>query len=131
MDDSHTVSKTVKNYTKTVVLIEDDPDIGGLLVEYLHGDRHYRVILVPDARKALQLVQGIQPDLFVIDQLLPDMSGLEVYDLLHSRKNLAAIPVLMISAGTFAHKITDHHLPFLRKPFTLEELDYFLETLLP
>jgi len=131
MNDADTVSKTIKNYQKTVILIEDDPDIGGLLVEYLHEDRHHRVILVPSAGKALQVVQGILPDLFVIDQLLPDMSGLEVYDLLHSRKNLATIPVLMISAGTFAHKITDHRLPFLQKPFTLEELDYFLETLLP
>ena len=116
---------------KTIVVIEDDPDIGALLLEYLHEEQFYHVFLATDGKKALQLIQGIRPNLFVIDQLLPSMNGLEVYDHLRVMPKFETIPVLIISAGGSEEEVSKRHLPFLRKPFTLEDLDTVVNRLCP
>ena len=126
-----TISSEPKENKKTILVIEDDPTIAEFLVEYLHEEKAYQVYLATDGKKALQIVQDVQPNLFVIDQLLPGMKGLEVYDHLQAMQGLDAVPVLIISAAASSEEVSQRHLPFLRKPFTLEELDAFTDNLCP
>ena len=58
----------------------------------------YEVICAEDGQRALQLVGEGQPDLILLDLLLPKMSGLEVLEYLKSNPGTAQIPVVVLSA---------------------------------
>jgi two-component system, OmpR family, alkaline phosphatase synthesis response regulator PhoP len=58
----------------------------------------YEVICAEDGQSALQLANGQQPDLILLDLLLPKMSGLEVLEHLKSNPGTAQIPVVVLSA---------------------------------
>jgi CheY-like chemotaxis protein len=58
----------------------------------------YEVICAEDGQRALQLVGERQPDLILLDLLLPKMSGLEVLEYLKSNPGTAQIPVVVLSA---------------------------------
>ncbi|HYU44901.1 MAG TPA: response regulator [Terriglobales bacterium] len=58
----------------------------------------YEVICAEDGQSALQLAKGQQPDLILLDLLLPKMSGLEVLEFLKSNPGTAQIPVVVLSA---------------------------------
>jgi len=58
----------------------------------------YEVICAEDGQSAVQLARGQQPDLILLDLLLPKMSGLEVLEYLKSNPGTAPIPVVILSA---------------------------------
>lgn len=58
----------------------------------------YEVICAEDGESALQLARERQPDLILLDLLLPKMSGLEVLEYLKSTPGTAHIPVVVLSA---------------------------------
>ena len=58
----------------------------------------YRALLAVDGSQALKLVQDIQPNMLILDNRLPDMKGIELYDRLHTMETLENIPVLLMSA---------------------------------
>ncbi|MBZ5546371.1 MAG: response regulator [Acidobacteriia bacterium] len=58
----------------------------------------YEVICAEDGESALQLARERQPDLILLDLLLPKMSGLEVLEYLKSNPGTAHIPVVVLSA---------------------------------
>ncbi|MBZ5658078.1 MAG: response regulator [Acidobacteriia bacterium] len=58
----------------------------------------YEVICAEDGESALQLARERQPDLILLDLLLPKMSGLEVLEYLKSNPGTAQIPVVVLSA---------------------------------
>lgn len=132
MNDPQATCSEPKNCQETVILvIEDDPHLADFFHDYLQEDRHYHVLLASDGQAALQLAHSIHPDLLLIDMLLPDMPGLEVWQQLHAEKDLATVPALILSASASEQRAQQHHLSFLHKPFTLQELDWFLDRLCP
>jgi two-component system, OmpR family, alkaline phosphatase synthesis response regulator PhoP len=58
----------------------------------------YEVICAEDGQSALQLAKGQQPDLILLDLMLPKMSGFEVLESLKSNPRTAQIPVVVLSA---------------------------------
>jgi two-component system alkaline phosphatase synthesis response regulator PhoP len=58
----------------------------------------YEVICAEDGQSALQLARGQQPDLILLDLMLPKMSGFEVLEYLKSNPGTAQIPVVVLSA---------------------------------
>ncbi|HEY4384772.1 MAG TPA: response regulator, partial [Ktedonobacteraceae bacterium] len=73
------------------------------------------------------LISERKPDLLLLDDLLPGMHGLELYDYLHTIPALSTVPALLISANNHRSKeVERHHLTFLAKPYELETL---LETI--
>jgi CheY-like chemotaxis protein len=58
----------------------------------------YEVICAEDGESALQLVTEQQPDLILLDLLLPKMGGLEVLEFLKGNPRTAQIPVVVLSA---------------------------------
>ena len=128
-EQSHEPPATEKQTRATTILVvEDDADIReviGLLMSTIPG---YHYFLVPDASQALHLVQGVKPDLFILDYLLPGMNGLDLYDRLHATPGLEAIPAILIAATrleAFKPEIEKRQLTALEKPF---DLDVFLLT---
>jgi CheY-like chemotaxis protein len=97
-----------------------------LMVRALLASSGHEVGLVPDGRAALDAVQEREPDLLLLDVMMPRMSGLDACRAVKSNPFTARIPVLMLTAeGQIESKVegfeagADDYLP---KPFDAREL---------
>ncbi len=81
---------------KTVLVVDDEPDIVGLLRHQLeaHG---YRVITATMGEEALSKANAEHPDLITLDILLPDRDGFDVLRTLKANPRTSDIPVLILS----------------------------------
>jgi len=113
---------------KVILIVEDDEDIGSFLVAALQQETPYHPILVTDGFAALKTVHDMKPDLFILDYQLPQMNGLEVYDQLRARQELADVPALLMTAGMGMPRqaLEKRKIVGLSKPL---ELSTFLETI--
>ena len=115
---------------KTILVVEDDEDIGSFIVEALLQETSYQALLVTTGSKALETVKTIKPNLFVLDYLLPHMNGIDLYDRLHSSKDLEDIPAIMISANLPSGEARKRKITCLKKPFELDDLLQTIEELI-
>ncbi len=108
----------------TVLLIEDERLIGGIVSEHL-GHEGFAVELAGSVEDATALLTGLRPDLIVLDLMLPGTTG---WDFLRQRQSdpaLAAIPVLVMSAAPRERLQQAKELGangFVSKPFDLDVL---------
>jgi len=117
---------------QTILAVEDDENIGDVLVQLLEQETPYQVLCVPDAEQALEVVSSITPSLFILDYQLPGIDGLELSDRLHAIQEFATIPTLMISANPPSGKaMRQRHIMLFEKPFDLADLLETIENLLP
>jgi CheY-like chemotaxis protein len=107
---------------RTVLVVEDDMNVGSLLVSIIEEELLYRVLLAANAYEALAIVENTKPHLFILDYQLPGMNGLQLYDHLHVLPGLEQVPGLVISANAPVNEIKKRHLWYLKKPFELNEL---------
>lgn len=116
-----------------VLLAEDDPYVRNLLDNYLRG-QGYRVVQVEDGNAVLPAARFSDPNLILLDVLLPGMDGLTVLRNLSQSGDLAKVPVVVLSVlcdeDTRARARSLGAAAFLCKPFSLEELDRTLQTVL-
>jgi len=115
---------------KTILVVEDDEDIGSFIVEALLQETPHQALLVTTGSKALETVKTIKPNLFVLDYLLPRMNGIDLYDKLHATKELEHIPAIMMSANLPASEARKRKITCLKKPFELDELLQTIEKLI-
>ncbi len=116
---------------QTILLVEDDEDIGFFMTHVLEHETPYEAVHVPDATSALEVVDSVKPDLFILDYRLPDLNGLELSDRLHSIEGLETVPTMMISANTLPrNELRQRHITYLKKPFDLSHLLATVEKLL-
>lgn len=114
----------------TILVVEDDQEIGRLLVQVLANETPYQVLLAIDAIQALETVETQVPRLFILDYFLPGMNGIALYDRLHSMNSLSDVPALIMSASLPWRDIQQRHLAYLSKPFELDELLQLIDELL-
>ena len=115
---------------RTILIVEDNLDIGELIVNAIHQETSYRAILVEDAFKALDQIRVRKPDMFLLDYQLPGMDGLELYSLLHTTEELEETPVLFMSANFSSKELDTLRLPYIEKPFELDELLHIIATII-
>ncbi len=80
----------------TILVADDDEEIRDLVAVKL-GAAGYHPITADNGATALRLVQQEQPDMVILDVVMPDMDGLSVCYELHASAATAQIPVLMMS----------------------------------
>src|SRR5688572_21919624 len=83
---------------KTVMVVEDEPAIRGLLSMALEGE-NYHVETASDGQEALSMVEHHSPDVILLDLLLPNMDGWEVINTLSEDSDTEQIPIIAVSAG--------------------------------
>jgi CheY-like chemotaxis protein len=89
---------------RTLLLVDDDPDIRETLAEFL-GYEGYAVTTAGNGREALdQLREGLRPCAVLLDLMMPVMDGFQFLELRQQDAELAAMPVIVISAGSQALK---------------------------
>jgi CheY-like chemotaxis protein len=79
-----------------VLAIEDDPALS-LLYESFLGDEGHEVLLARDAVEGLRLMER-QPDVVLLDLMLPRMDGYSFLREIRERPDLRGIPVIVVSA---------------------------------
>ena len=83
---------------KITLLVVDDETKNRLLVESILSDDNYELYMAECGMEALLLAEGIEPDLILLDVMMPDMDGYEVCREIRQRPNLTTIPIIMITA---------------------------------
>src|SRR3989338_8206986 len=81
----------------TILVVDDSPDTRNLIITLLEDD--YRIMAATNGEEALRLAQsGAQPDLILLDIMMPGVSGYEVCRQLKADSRTCNIPVIFISA---------------------------------
>jgi PAS domain S-box-containing protein len=80
-----------------ILIVEDDKDLAQLLVTLF--ERHdLETFVATTGREAIRLSQQVNPDLLILDLILPEMDGFTVVDWLKQHNHLCDIPVVVYSA---------------------------------
>lgn len=84
-------------HERRVLVVDDDASIQGFLAEALE-DEGYSVRTAGNGREALSILQAWQPDLILLDLMMPEMDGWGFRE--HQRRlpDLAEVPVIVLSA---------------------------------
>jgi Response regulators consisting of a CheY-like receiver domain and a winged-helix DNA-binding domain len=107
--------------TKALV-IEDDPIIGEMLTLYL-VEEHFVVNRVETAREGLQAIHTFEPDIILLDLMLPDAAGTELCAQVRDITDLPLIVISMKSAvADRIQAISSGADDYLCKPFSMQEL---------
>lgn len=126
------LSDASQDATGPRVLLIDDDEAGSEVIRRTLASRGFRVSLATNAKRGLQQAQTQQPDLILLDILMPDVDGWSVLAQLKADAALSAIPVIMISIAPdrtlgFALGASD----YLVKPVDRQELLQTLRRHLP
>ncbi|MBS6397879.1 MAG: response regulator transcription factor [Clostridiales bacterium] len=105
-----------------ILIVDDDANIAELIALYLTKE-FYEVQIVEDGEQALQVFDSFQPNLILLDLMLPGMDGYQVCREIRSRSNT---PIIMLSAkGEIFDKVLGLELgadDYMIKPFDSKEL---------
>lgn len=88
----------------------------------LLADEGYAVLLAADGQEALEILATNQPDLIMMDVMMPRLDGHQTYRAIRSQPHLRDIPAIMMSAGTPSYEIDPSVSAFLSKPFEIDQL---------
>lgn len=119
---------------KRVVCIEDEPEMIDL-VRLILGRKGFNVIGANGGIEGLETVRRLKPDLILLDLMMPDMDGWEVYQQVKADPSLREIPVVVVTAkaqsidkvlGLHIAKVDD----YITKPFGPQELLESVEKIL-
>jgi len=83
--------------SKTVLIVEDN-ELNMKLFDDLLSAHGYNTVKTRDGRDAVDLVRKHMPDLIVMDIQLPEISGIEVTQMLKAEEALKHIPVIAVTA---------------------------------
>ena len=117
-----------------ILIADDDLALTALLNEYLSSLGH-RVLIVHDGFSMVQKAGEYRPHLVITDVQMPGAYGTSAYQLLRKEPKTVDIPVLFISAHSYAKlKMllpNDPKTRFLQKPVEFDALDGAIKELLP
>jgi two-component system, cell cycle response regulator DivK len=119
------VSRVDNSKRELVLAVEDSADNLELIIEVLEIIG-FPFIAATDGRTAIAMAQQHQPDLILLDMLLPDISGLEVAERLKQDSQTANIPIIAVT-GMVAEEEKGQYLSagcidFVAKPYDLDLL---------
>jgi DNA-binding response OmpR family regulator len=110
---------------RKALVVEDEKDTGNVLAEHLRRWGFDPTVLA-EGKPAVGWVRQHQPDLILLDLLLPDIEGFEICEILKLERDTNLIPIVMITALTDPEdKIRGLKVganQYLTKPFTVDEL---------
>ncbi|MBN8648081.1 MAG: phosphate regulon transcriptional regulator PhoB [Caulobacterales bacterium] len=111
--------------TPYILIVEDDPAIEALLAYNLEKEG-YKINVAKDGEEALLTIAEKQPDMIILDWMLPKVSGIEVCRRLRQRNETKNVPIIMLTARIdetdrirgFETGADD----YINKPFSVAEL---------
>lgn len=108
-----------------ILVVDDQPANLKVLLSFLQ-EHDYRVYMVDSGQRALAILPKIQPDLILLDVMMPGMSGFEICRRIKADKDLAAFPVIFMTAlDSVEDKMTGFSagaVDYITKPFQQVEV---------
>jgi len=124
--------KTEAQATKRVLLVDDDPEIIDA-IRYALESRGYQIFIARDGNQGLAMAEREDPDLVILDMMMPKRSGFLVLEKLRRTREVP-VRVIMITANEGSrHKAYAEMLgvdDYIRKPFAMDKLVEAVERLL-
>ena len=119
------------NKTTTILLAEDEPALGMIIKESLET-RNFKVLLCENGVKAFEVYKTLQPELLVLDVMMPKKDGFSL------AKDIRAIddtvPIIFLTAKSQTRDVVEGFTiggnDYLKKPFSMEELIVRINNLL-
>jgi DNA-binding response OmpR family regulator len=114
----------------TVLICDDEPSLRELIRISLDGP--YRFVEADDGDTSLELARRERPDVVILDMMMPRRSGLEVLSALREEKELADIPVIVLTAqpATREQALSAGANVVMVKPFEPEQIAAAVEGVL-
>lgn len=106
---------------KTILVVDDEPDILDLLVDILHGEG-YRMLAARDGAAALEVLAEADADLVITDTMMPRLNGIALLHSMREHTRLQDLPVIVMSAVARPDLDNFDSVTFLLKPFDLMTL---------
>lgn len=80
-----------------ILVVDDDPDGSEVICKFLLRAGHQAVCL-PNGRKALASLATVDPDLVILDLLMPEMNGAQFLEILRNYSRGATLPIIVLTA---------------------------------
>ncbi|HXF86209.1 MAG TPA: response regulator [Anaerolineales bacterium] len=116
----------VNTKLKCILCIEDEPEMIDL-IRLILGRRGFEVKGATGGIEGLRMIRQEKPDLILLDLMMPDMDGWEVYQQIKADESTRHIPVIVVTAkaqsidkvlGLHIAKVDD----YIAKPFSPQDL---------
>ena len=118
----------------TKILVVEDEEGLQTILKYNLEKEGYQTIAVMDGKKAIETILAEDPDLILLDWMLPHVSGVEICKMMRQNHDIRHIPVLMLTArGDEADKVSGLSIgadDYMTKPFSIPELMARIKALL-
>lgn len=82
--------------TKSILIVDDEPLSARILCHQL--EKEYSIVMAHSGREALEIMSRIIPDIILLDIMMPEMDGYEVYRAIRKNPVFDGIPVLFITS---------------------------------
>ncbi len=113
------------NLTQSVLIVDDEP-MARTLLRLMLVRAGFNVSEAEDGYDALKKVQDYQPDIILLDVMMPGMDGFTVCETLRGEEKTSALPIIMLSAKTDLESINKGlrvgATKYLTKPISPEDL---------
>lgn len=83
---------------KIILIIDDEKDLAQLTAKWVRS-AGYEVKLHFEGSGAIEAIRAARPDAILLDIILPDISGIEIFQLIQSDEELSRIPVLFLTCA--------------------------------
>jgi two-component system response regulator (stage 0 sporulation protein F) len=103
----------------TILIVEDDADIGQFLQQLIEEETPYHTSVIHDGLSALKQAPDLHPCLLLLDYRLPGINGLELYDRLQQHEETHDVPAIMMSATLPVKELERRGIYQLRKPMDI------------
>lgn len=114
-----------------ILYVEDEPFLGRIVRESLES-REFDVVMIAHGSEALDACERSNPDLCVLDVMLPGMDGYTIARKIRERN--ATLPIIFVTAKTQTEDVLEGFAAgghdYVRKPFSIEELIVRINSLL-
>jgi len=106
----------------TVLICDDEPSLRELIRVSLDGP--YQFVEADDGEESLELARRVQPEVVILDMMMPRMTGLEVLGALRQERELADTRVIVLTAqpGTREQALAAGADVVMVKPFEPEQI---------
>jgi CheY-like chemotaxis protein len=122
--------------TKRIMIVDDEPAFTRLLKRSLEQEGEFAVCVENNPRNAVQAAQQFQPDLILLDVMMPGMDGGELAERFETTGCVGKVPIVFLTAAVMREEVNRNHgeiggHAFLAKPVDLSELTQCIRQHLP
>lgn len=90
----------VSSQLKLILIVVSDAKIGSFLAQAIKKETMHHIMLAFDEQQALNIIQEVKPDLFILDCKLSNIESFELYDRLHTTEGLEYVPAILSNIST-------------------------------